>query len=242
MTIGTATIQLEHVQRTYRLGKTLVPAVRDASVEFHRGEFTALAGPSGSGKTTLLNIIGCIDKPDGGRLIINGEDVTRLPLHKLAGLRNKYFGYVFQTFNLIAVLTAYENVEYPLLLAGVGRAERRERVTEILEAVGLGDHGKHRPSELSGGQRQRVAIARALVTRPLAVLADEPTANLDSKTGNSLIELMSHLNATENVTFIFSTHDQDIIDKARRVLAVHDGALVDVTNQPLHLTAEAVGQ
>jgi putative ABC transport system ATP-binding protein len=242
MTIGAVSIQLDHIQRTYRLGKTLVPAVRDASVEFHRGEFTALAGPSGSGKTTLLNIIGCIDKPDGGRLIINGQDVTRLPLHRLAGLRNKYFGYVFQTFNLIAVLTAYENVEYPLLLAGVGRKERRERVTQILEAVGLGDHAKHRPSELSGGQRQRVAIARALVTRPLAVLADEPTANLDSKTGNNLIELMSHLNATENVTFIFSTHDQDIIDKARRVLAVHDGALVETTNRPLHLTAEAVGQ
>jgi putative ABC transport system ATP-binding protein len=225
------------------LGKTLVPAVRDASVNFHRGEFTALAGPSGSGKTTLLNIIGCIDKPDAGRLIINGEDVTRVPLHKLAGLRNKYFGYVFQTFNLIAVLTAYENIEYPLLLAGVGRGERRQRVTQILEAVGLGDHGRHRPSELSGGQRQRVAIARALVTRPLAVLADEPTANLDSKTGNSLIDLMSHLNATENVTFIFSTHDQGIIEKARRVLAVHDGALIEMIHQPpLHLTAQAVGQ
>jgi putative ABC transport system ATP-binding protein len=242
MTIANATIELEHIQRTYQLGKTLVPAVRDASVVFHRGEFTALSGPSGSGKTTLLNIIGCIDKPDAGRLIINGEDVTRRPLHKLAGLRNKYFGYVFQTFNLIAVLTAYENVEYPLLLAGVGRAERRERVTQILEAVGLGDHLKHRPSELSGGQRQRVAIARALVTRPLAVLADEPTANLDSKTGNNLIDLMAHLNATENVTFIFSTHDQHIIEKARRVLEVHDGALVEVTNQPLHLTAKAVGQ
>jgi putative ABC transport system ATP-binding protein len=241
MTIGTATIQLDHIRRTYRLGKTLVPAVRDACVDFHRGEFTVLAGPSGSGKTTLLNIIGCIDKPDGGRLIINGEDVTSLPLHRLAGLRNKYFGYVFQTFNLIAVLTAYENVEYPLLLAGVGRAERRERVDHILEAVGLGDHVRHRPSELSGGQRQRVAIARALVTQPLAVLADEPTANLDSKTGNNLIDLMSHLNTTENVTFIFSTHDQGIIEKARRVLTVHDGALVEMTNQP-PLQLEAVGQ
>jgi putative ABC transport system ATP-binding protein len=242
MTTGTATIQLEHIQRTYRLGKTLVPAVRDASVEFQRGEFTALAGPSGSGKTTLLNIIGCIDKPDAGRLIINGQDVTDRPLHKLAGLRNKHFGYVFQTFNLIAVLTAFENVEYPLLLAGVRKAESRERVTQILEAVGLGDHMKHRPSELSGGQRQRVAIARALVTRPLAVLADEPTANLDSKTGENLIDLMAHLNATENVTFIFSTHDQHIIEKARRVVAVHDGTLVEVKNQPLHLIAEGVAR
>jgi putative ABC transport system ATP-binding protein len=239
MTTGTATIQLEHVRRTYRLGKTLVPAVRDASVAFQRGEFTALAGPSGSGKTTLLNIIGCIDKPDAGRLIINGQDVTRLPLHKLAELRNKYFGYVFQTFNLIAVMSAYENVEYPLLLAGVGRAERRERVSRMLETVGLGDHARHRPSELSGGQRQRVAIARALVTRPLAVLADEPTANLDSKTAANLIDLMSYLNATENVTFIFSTHDQHIIGKARRVLAVQDGELVETAGRPLHLVAEA---
>lgn len=241
MTMST-TIQLEHIQRTYRLGKTLVPAVRDATIEFQRGEFTALAGPSGSGKTTLLNIIGCIDKPDGGRLIINGEDVTSRPLYKLAGLRNKYFGYVFQTFNLIEVLTAYENVEYPLLLAGVGRAERRERVSKMLEAVGLGGHGKHRPSELSGGQRQRVATARALVTRPLAVLADEPTANLDSKTGHSLIDLMSHLNVTENITFIFATHDQHIIDRARRVVAVQDGALVEMTNSPLHLIAQGVCQ
>ncbi|HEY0143956.1 MAG TPA: ABC transporter ATP-binding protein [Thermoanaerobaculia bacterium] len=218
-------IVLRDVRRTYRLGRTLVPALESVTVDFRRGEFTAIAGPSGSGKTTILNIVGCIDKADGGELIIDGRDVTAQPLHKLADLRNRYFGYVFQTFNLIAVLTAYENVEYPLLLAGVGRAERRERVSQMLAAVGLLQHAKHKPSELSGGQRQRVAIARALVTRPLAVLADEPTANLDSKTGAELLDLMVELNETEKVTFLFSTHDPKVIGRARRVLSLRDGRL-----------------
>ncbi|MGZ5440818.1 MAG: ABC transporter ATP-binding protein [Thermoanaerobaculia bacterium] len=231
-------IQLLGVRRTYRLGKTDVPALEDVSVEIRRGEFTAIAGPSGSGKTTILNIIGCIDKPDAGRLLINGEDVTERPLHALAGLRNRYFGYIFQTFNLIPVLTAYENVEYPLLLAGVGRNERRERVAEMLEAVGLAGHAKHRPQELSGGQRQRVAIARALVTRPLAVLADEPTANLDSKTGSELLDLMAELNETQQVTFLFSTHDASILEKAHRVLSLHDGRLIETkTSERLHAVA-----
>jgi putative ABC transport system ATP-binding protein len=227
MSTNPTAIELSHIQRTYRLGKTLVPALRDVTVDFRSGEFTALAGPSGSGKTTLLNIIGCLDKPDGGELVIAGENVTGRPLHRLAGLRNRYFGYVFQTFNLIAVLTAYENVEYPLLLAGTPRGERRQRVMEVLESVGLQDKGRHRPSELSGGQRQRVAVARALVTRPLAVLADEPTANLDSKTGAGLIELMSELNERQGITFLFATHDSHVIGKARRVLSVHDGAVLE---------------
>ena len=231
-------IQLRDVRRTYRLGKTTVPALENVSVGIGRGEFTAIAGPSGSGKTTILNIIGCIDKPDAGRLIINGDDVTDRPLHALAGLRNRYFGYIFQTFNLIAVLTAYENVEYPLLLAGVGRNERRQRVADMLEAVGLTAHAKHRPQELSGGQRQRVAIARALVTRPLAVLADEPTANLDSRTGSELLDLMAELNEKENVTFLFSTHDSKILEKARRVLSLHDGRLVETkATEYLHVVA-----
>ena len=235
-------IQLREVRRTYRLGKTVVPALEDVSVDVRRGEFTAIAGPSGSGKTTILNIIGCIDKPDGGRLIINGDDVTRRPLHALAGLRNRYFGYIFQTFNLIPVLTAYENVEYPLLLAGVARNDRRERVTSMLAAVGLGAHVTHRPAELSGGQRQRVAIARALVTRPLAVLADEPTANLDSRTGSELLDLMASLNETEGVTFLFSTHDAAILEKARRVLTLRDGRLVETksNNEYLHAVAGGV--
>jgi putative ABC transport system ATP-binding protein len=238
MTTNAPAIQLSHIQRSYRLGKTIVPALRDATIDFRLGEFTALAGPSGSGKTTLLNIIGCLDKPDSGHLLINGEDVTRRPLHRLAGLRNRYFGYVFQTFNLIAVLTAYENVEYPLLLAGVGRKERRERVAEVLESVGLQDHARHRPSELSGGQRQRVAIARALVTKPIAVLADEPTANLDSKTGHGLIALMAELNDVHGVTFLFATHDPHIIDQARRVVSVHDGALLELRGELPRLVAE----
>ena len=235
-------IQLRGIRRTYRLGKTTVPALEDVNVGIRRGEFTAIAGPSGSGKTTILNIIGCIDKPDGGRLLINGDDVTDRPLHALAGLRNRYFGYIFQTFNLIPVLTAFENVEYPLLLAGVKRAERRERVTEMLEAVGLSAHAKHKPQELSGGQRQRVAIARALVTRPLAVLADEPTANLDSKTGTELLDLMAELNDTQQVTFLFSTHDSKILDKARRVLSLTDGRLVETKANELHVVAAAGGR
>lgn len=230
-------IQLRGIRRTYRLGKTTVPALEDVNVGIRRGEFTAIAGPSGSGKTTILNIIGCIDKPDGGRLLINGDDITARPLHALAGLRNRYFGYIFQTFNLIPVLTAFENVEYPLLLAGVLRGERRARVSDMLDAVGLAAHAKHRPQELSGGQRQRVAIARALVTRPLAVLADEPTANLDSRTGGELLDLMAELNDTQQVTFLFSTHDSKILDKARRVLSLTDGRLIETKANGLHAVA-----
>ena len=223
--VSQTVVQLSGVSRHYRLGKTLIPALRGVSVDFQRGEFTAIAGPSGSGKTTLLNIIGCIDKPDAGRIVVDGSDVTDQPLHRLAGLRNRHFGFVFQTFNLIPVLTAYENVELPLLLGGTPRALRRERVEGMLEQVGLTTHRRHRPNELSGGQRQRVAIARALVTAPLAVLADEPTANLDSRTASEIIALMSALNEAEGVTFVFSTHDPRIISKARRVLSIADGSV-----------------
>lgn len=218
-------IELSSVHREYKLGKTTVKALRDVSVAFDPGEFTAIAGPSGSGKTTLLNIIGCIDKPDHGHLMVRGEDVTTTPLHKLAALRNRYFGYVFQSFNLIPVLSAYENVEYPLLIAGVKSAERRDRVNDMLGKVGIAGHAKHRPAELSGGQRQRVAIARALVTQPMAVLADEPTANLDSRTGAEIVDLMASLNQSRGVTFIFSTHDASIIRKAKRVIRISDGAI-----------------
>jgi len=218
-------IQLQDIKRTYALGKTQVHAARGVDLTFTRGEFTALAGASGSGKTTLLNIIGCIDKPDAGRVHVAGQDVTDIPLHRLAALRNRYFGYVFQTFNLIPVLDAYENVELPLLLGNLPARQRRERVDALLESVGLFQHRHHRPQELSGGQRQRVAIARALVTEPLAVLADEPTANLDSKTGNDIIELMAQLNSSRGVTFIFSTHDHQIIRRATRVVWVADGTV-----------------
>lgn len=220
-----AVIELSDVQREYRLGKTAVTALRGVSVSVGPGEFTAIAGPSGSGKTTLLNIIGCIDKPDRGRLVVRGDDITAVPLHKLAALRNRYFGYVFQSFNLVPVLSAQENVEFPLLIGGVRRAERKRRASEMLERVGLAGHTKHRPSELSGGQRQRVAIARALVTEPMTVLADEPTANLDSKTGAEILDLMAELNHSRGVTFLFSTHDPAILSKARRVVRISDGVL-----------------
>ncbi len=218
-------IALRGVEREYRMGRSTSVALRGVSAEFQRGEFTAIAGPSGSGKTTLLNLIGCIDKPDRGHVIINGEDVTATPLHRLASLRNRYFGFVFQNFNLIPVLSAYENVEFPVLLNGLSASARRARVEELLERVGLADHRRHRPHELSGGQRQRVAIARALVAQPLAVLADEPTANLDSRTGAEILDLMHELNLAAGVTFLFSTHDRQIMRKARRVLVMHDGRL-----------------
>ena len=218
-------IELSDIRREYRLGKTVVTALRGVSVAIGAGEFTAIAGASGSGKTTLLNIVGCIDKPDHGRLVVRGEDITAVPLPKLAALRNRYFGYVFQSFNLVPVLSAQENVEFPLLISGVKRSERRRRAAEILERVGLGDQGQRRPGALSGGQRQRVAIARALVTEPLVVLADEPTANLDSHTGAGIIDLMAQLNHAQGVTFVFSTHDPAILGKARRVIRISDGAL-----------------
>ena len=220
-------IALRGVEREYRMGRSTITALRGVSAEFRRGEFTALAGPSGSGKTTLLNLIGCIDKPDRGRVVVNGEDVTDTPLHRLAGLRNRYFGFVFQSFNLIPVLSAYENIEFPVLLDGTPAAERKSRVEALLERVGLADHRRHRPHELSGGQRQRVAIARALVARPLAVLADEPTANLDSRTGAEILDLMQELNEAAGVTFLFSTHDRQIMRKARRVLTMHDGEVLE---------------
>jgi putative ABC transport system ATP-binding protein len=216
-------IALDKVEREYRMGRTTMVALRGVSAAFKAGEFTAIAGPSGSGKTTLLNLIGCIDKPDRGRVVVKGQDVTDTPLHRLAGLRNRYFGFVFQSFNLIPVLSAYENVEFPVLLGGVSSAERKTRVESLIERVGLKDHRRHRPHELSGGQRQRVAIARALVTQPLAVLADEPTANLDSRTGAEILDLMHELNESAGVTFLFSTHDEQIVRRARRVLAMHDG-------------------
>jgi putative ABC transport system ATP-binding protein len=230
-------IELSDIRREYGLGKTSVTALRGVSAAIGGGEFTAIAGPSGSGKTTLLNIVGCIDKPDHGRLVVRGEDVTPVPLHKLAALRNRYFGYVFQSFNLVPVLSAQENVEFPLLIAGVKRSERKRRAAQMLERVGLGDQARRRPGELSGGQRQRVAIARALVTQPLVVLADEPTANLDSHTGADIIDLMAQLNEAQGVTFLFSTHDPAILGKARRVIRISDGAL---ETPAAHVLAPAV--
>src|SRR5204863_2781493 len=219
-------VRLDEVAKSYRLGRIRVPALTGVTLDVARGEFLALAGPSGSGKTTLLNLIGCIDKPDTGRVVVDGVDVTPLPPHRLAETRAEVLGFVFQTFNLIPVLTAYENVEYPLLLRGMGRRERAERATAWLERVGLTAQARQRPDQLSGGQRQRVAIARAMAGDPKLVLADEPTANLDSETAAKILDLLQRLNAETRTTFVFATHDPALIARAPRCIRMRDGALV----------------
>ena len=219
-------VRLEGVAKSYRLGRVRVAALTGVTLDIARGELLALAGPSGSGKTTLLNLIGCIDKPDSGRIVIDGADVTAIPPHRLAPLRRETLGFVFQTFNLIPVLTAYENVEYPLLLRGTPQRERRERVRRWLEQVGLTAQAKQRPDQLSGGQRQRVAIARAMAGEPKLVLADEPTANLDSETAATILDLLQRLGAQTHCTFVFATHDPALIARAQRCVRMHDGALV----------------
>ena len=221
-----AIVSVEDVTRVYTLGKSEVHALRGVSLEVERGEFLSIAGPSGSGKTTLLNLIGCVDTPTTGRVVVAGKDTTRLSERALTDLRLHLLGFIFQTFNLVPVLTVFQNVEFPLLLQG-GHApkERRARVDALLEAVGLAEHARHRPSELSGGQRQRVAVARALVTRPAIVLADEPTANLDSETGGNIIDLMREMNRRDGTTFIFSTHDAKVMAHASAVVRIADGAV-----------------
>ena len=219
-------VRLERVEKSYRLGRVRVPALAGVTLEVASGDFLALAGPSGSGKTTLLNLIGCIDKPDAGRVIVDGADVTAVPLHRLARTRAEVLGFIFQTFNLIPVLTAFENVEYPLLLRGVRRRARRERVAHWLEQVGLTPQGGQRPDQLSGGQRQRVAIARAMAGDPKLVLADEPTANLDSETAAKILDLLQRLNAETRITFVFATHDPALIARALRCLRLRDGVFV----------------
>ncbi len=216
-------VAVKDVTKTYRLGNQDVTALGGVSLAVEAGEFLAIAGPSGSGKTTLLNLIGCLDTPTSGEIEIDGELVSGLSAGRRADLRARKLGFVFQTFNLIPVLTAWENVEYPLLLTN--RRGDAARVRTALEQVGLGDRARHRPPELSGGQQQRVAIARALVTDPALVLADEPTANLDSKTGSDIIGLMRRLNRERGTTFIFSTHDPRIMQAADRVLEMSDGRL-----------------
>jgi len=221
----TSTLRAHKVCKTYKLGTTNVIGVKDVDLEVPNGAFLAIAGPSGSGKSTLLNILGCLDSPSHGTLEIAGQDVTHLKPKHLAEIRNYKVGFIFQTFNLIPVMTAFENVEFPLLLINVPKEQRKERVMESLTAVGLERHAKHRPEELSGGQRQRVAIARALVKEPALVLADEPTANLDSVSGDEIIKLMQHMNKVRGTTFVFSTHDQKIIECATSVTYIKDGEL-----------------
>jgi putative ABC transport system ATP-binding protein len=216
-------VAVKDVTKIYRLGTQDVTALGGVSLTVDAGEFVAIAGPSGSGKTTLLNLIGCLDTPTAGDIEIDGEVVSTLSSGRRADLRARKLGFIFQTFNLIPVLTAWENVEYPLLLTK--RRGDGSRVGIALEQVGLGDRARHRPPELSGGQQQRVAIARALVTEPALVLADEPTANLDSKTGSEIIALMRRLNRERSTTFVFSTHDPRIMKAADRVLEISDGRL-----------------
>jgi putative ABC transport system ATP-binding protein len=216
-------IKARSLRKIYRLGKTTVTALDQIDLDVQTGDFLAIAGPSGSGKTTLLNLIGCLDKPTSGSIEIAGQDVSNLDADQLADIRNEKIGFIFQTFNLIPVLTAYENVEFPLLLRDCPAGERKDKILEVLEDVGIRDQAKQRPEELSGGQRQRVAIARALVKGPEIILADEPTANLDSATGDNIVKLMLKLNREKGTTFIFSTHDQMVIKHATRVVGLHDG-------------------
>ncbi|MBI1946903.1 MAG: ABC transporter ATP-binding protein [Deltaproteobacteria bacterium] len=221
-------VELKGVIKDYPLGKLSVRALHGVDLALVRGEFASIAGPSGSGKTTLLNLIGCVDVPTQGQVVMDGRSTGDLSDRALTELRLFNLGFIFQSFNLVPVLTVAQNVELPLLLQGkLSGAERHKLVAAMLERVGLGSYLKHRPTELSGGQRQRVAIARALVTRPKLVLADEPTANLDSVTGGSILQLMKELNTQDGTTFLFSTHDADVMKLASRVIRVHDGKIVD---------------
>jgi putative ABC transport system ATP-binding protein len=215
------------LHKDYRIGKVLFPALRGIDMKIANGEFTAIAGPSGSGKTTLLNIIGCLDVPTRGKILIDGTDINELGSKEKANLRKNKVGFVFQTFNLIPVLTAYENVEIPLILLEVEQRKRKEKIVKLLEEVGLGEYINRRPNEMSGGQQQRVAIARALVKDPSMVLADEPTANLDSTTAKEILALMQELNGKHGTTFIFSTHDQLVMDYSRRTVSLRDGKVVN---------------
>ena len=226
-------VQTSQIEKQYTQGKVTVHALNGVSLFVDKGEFAALAGPSGSGKTTMLNIIGGIDRADSGRVSVDGEDLSKLNGSRLAKLRLFKIGFVFQAFNLIPVLSAEENVEYIMLLQGVPEKERKERARNILDEVGLEGKYTRRPSELSGGQQQRVAVARAVVAGPAIVLADEPTANLDSETGRSLLDMMKRMNTEKNVTFIFSTHDDMVMDYAARIIRLQDGRVKDDTVKPV---------
>jgi putative ABC transport system ATP-binding protein len=220
---GNRVIKMKQITRTYQEGSLEVLALRGVDLEIERGEFTALAGPSGSGKTTLLNIIGVLDKPTSGRIEVAGTDITTLAKGEAADFRLDNVGFIFQAYNLVPVLTAYENAEFTLLLRGVSSADRKARVMPLMERVGLGEMADRKPHELSGGQQQRVAVVRALATQPDIILADEPTANLDSETSGELLDLMLELNRELQTTFLFSTHDPAVIDRARRVVRLLDG-------------------
>jgi putative ABC transport system ATP-binding protein len=220
-------IQLQNATRVYKIGEVETHALRGVDLTILDGEFTALVGPSGSGKTTLLQLMGCLDKPTGGRVLLQGQDVTQLSGNKRADLRRGTIGFIFQFFALIPGLSAYENIELPLLLSGVNGKKRKDRVQELLEAVGLVERARHRPDQMSGGEQQRVAIARALSTKPVLILADEPTANLDTENGRQVMEIMLRLNEETGTTFVCATHDPRVVPFARRVVELRDGRVSD---------------
>jgi putative ABC transport system ATP-binding protein len=219
-------IEIRNLTKVYDAKTIPVYALNGVNLAFKEGEFTCIVGPSGSGKTTMLNMLGGLDSPTGGEIMINNTDITGLTSRKLIDFRLRNIGFVFQSFNLIPVLTAKENIEFIMQLQGVGKDERDRRTFELLASVGLNDKINTRPNKLSGGQQQRVAVARALASKPKFILADEPTANLDSKSAENLLEIMEKLNREENITFIFSTHDSRVVTKARRVVTLEDGKIV----------------
>jgi len=223
-------IQVTNLIKTYETGEIKVHALGGINLGFSQGEFTAIVGPSGSGKTTFLNMLGGLDKPTSGEIIVDGVPVSSLTGSKLVEYRLRNIGFVFQSYNLIPVLTAIENVEFIMQLQGVSKAVRRKRAEELLASVGLGDRLHSRPAQLSGGQQQRVAVARALASKPRFILADEPTANLDSKSAQTLLEIMERLNREENITFLFSTHDSRVMNMARRIVTMEDGIIATDEN------------
>jgi len=227
-TNGKEIIHLKNVTKVYQVGTTEQTALRGIELTINAGEFVSIAGPSGSGKSTLLNLIGCLDTPTSGDVRLDGRPVKELKHNTLADLRNEKIGFIFQTFNLIPVLTAFENVEFPLLLRGnISPEQRKQMINEMFAAVGLEEYMYRRPNELSGGQQQRVAVARALIKKPKLILADEPTANLDSNTGMAIIEIMKRLNKKLNISFVFSTHDKMVMDLASRLILLRDGLITE---------------
>ena len=220
-------VKAEDLEKIYYMGKVAVPALRGVNLAFRRGEFVVVMGPSGSGKTTLLNLIGALDKPTRGKVYVDGEDLTTLDEGKLTKIRRKKIGFVFQFYNLIPVLTAFENVELPMLISGKNKEDRRRRAFQLLEMMGLSDRGEHRPDELSGGEQQRVAIARSLANEPSIILADEPTGDLDTKTGQEVILALHNAAKKENVTVVVVTHDPVVTEKADRILEMRDGKIVN---------------